>query len=161
MAFEPGGGFFFTERTGNINYGTVAGQRTVLGRPGDVVAQGEGGMMGIAVDPGFATNRRIYTCYMTATDVRVVRLGRRRLDLTLTDAGRRSSPASSARRAAGTPAAAPGSDPFNDAPVRHHRRRRPRHQPAEPQRRSTARCCASRPTARRPQGNMEINGRRR
>jgi aldose sugar dehydrogenase len=73
MAFEPGGGFFFTERTGNINFGTVAGQRFVIGHPGDVVAEGEGGMMGIAVDPDFATNRRIYTCYMTANDVRVVR----------------------------------------------------------------------------------------
>ena len=30
-------------------------------------------MMGIAVDPAFASNRRIYTCYITAGDVRVVR----------------------------------------------------------------------------------------
>jgi glucose/arabinose dehydrogenase len=73
MAFEPGGGFFFTERGGTINLGSVSGQRVVLGRPGDVVAEGEGGMMGIAVDPDFGSNRRIYTCYMTANDVRVVR----------------------------------------------------------------------------------------
>ena len=51
----------------------MAGQRIVLGRPGDVVAEGEGGMMGIAVDPTFASTRSIYTCYMTANDVRVVR----------------------------------------------------------------------------------------
>ena len=38
-------------------------------------------MMGIAVDPAFASNRRIYTCYLTAADVRVVRWDRqRRLD---------------------------------------------------------------------------------
>jgi glucose/arabinose dehydrogenase len=73
MAFEPNGGFFFTERTGNINYALTNGQRVVIGRPGDAVALGEGGMMGIAVDPGFAGNRRIYTCYMTANDIRVVR----------------------------------------------------------------------------------------
>jgi glucose/arabinose dehydrogenase len=73
MAFEPGGAFFFTERTGNINFGTVTGVRFVIGHPVDVDAEGEGGMMGIAVDPGFASNRRIYTCYMTANDIRVVR----------------------------------------------------------------------------------------
>jgi glucose/arabinose dehydrogenase len=73
LSFEPGGGFFFTERTGNINYGTVDGQRAVIGHPADVVAQGEGGLMGIAVDPGFDSNRLVYACYMTANDVRVVR----------------------------------------------------------------------------------------
>ena len=73
IAFEPGGGFFFTERVGTINYGTVSGQRIVLGQPGDVVAAGEGGMMGIAVDPNFGTTRNIFACYMTASDVRVVR----------------------------------------------------------------------------------------
>ena len=26
MAFEPGGAFFFTERVGNINFGTVTGR---------------------------------------------------------------------------------------------------------------------------------------
>ena len=49
MAFEPSGGFFFTERTGNINYG-VDGRRRVIAWPADVVAQGEGGLMGIAVE---------------------------------------------------------------------------------------------------------------
>jgi aldose sugar dehydrogenase len=73
MAFQPDGSFFFTERTGNINWGSTGGGRLVIGHPGDVVAAGEGGMLGIAVDPAFASNRRIYTCYMTASDVRVVR----------------------------------------------------------------------------------------
>ena len=36
-----------------------------LATPSDVVAVGEGGMMGIAVDPAFATNRRIYTCFVS------------------------------------------------------------------------------------------------
>ena len=73
MAFEPSGGFFFTERTGNINYGLVDGRRRVIGHPADVVAQGEGGLMGIAVSRNFASDRFIYACYMTAIDVRVVR----------------------------------------------------------------------------------------
>ena len=63
---------FFTERVGDVNV-LRGGQVTTFNRPADVVAAGEGGMMGIAVDPGFASNRRIYTCYITASDVRVVR----------------------------------------------------------------------------------------
>ncbi len=73
LSFAPDGSFFFTERSGNINWGTTAGTRVVIGRPGDVRAEGEGGMMGIAVDPDFANHHQIYACYMTSTDIRVVR----------------------------------------------------------------------------------------
>ncbi len=55
----------------------VGGAKRVLAQPTDLVAQSEGGMMGLAVDPAFATNRRIYTCMLSnasgALDVRVVR----------------------------------------------------------------------------------------
>ncbi len=61
-----------TQRSGAISV-VRNGQVTTVGTPGDVVAAGEGGMLGIAVDPAFDANRRIYTCYMTAGDVRVVR----------------------------------------------------------------------------------------
>jgi glucose/arabinose dehydrogenase len=64
MAFAPGGDMYFTERVGRINLWT-GGQRRVLATPADVVAIGEGGMMGIAVDPAFASNRRIYTCFLS------------------------------------------------------------------------------------------------
>lgn len=77
MAFLPGGGqMVLTERVGRIGV-VVNGQRRVLATPTDVVAQGEGGMMGIAVDPAFRTNRRIYTCLMSnrsgGLDVRIAR----------------------------------------------------------------------------------------
>jgi aldose sugar dehydrogenase len=76
MAFTPGGNLVFTERVGRINI-RFGGQRRVLATPSDVVAVGEGGMMGVAVDPNFATNRRIYTCFLSnrsgGLDVRVVR----------------------------------------------------------------------------------------
>jgi glucose/arabinose dehydrogenase len=75
LAFAPDGSMFFTERIGDISV-LRNGQRTIFNRVGataDVVAQSEGGMMGIAVDPSFNANRRIYTCYLTANDVRVVR----------------------------------------------------------------------------------------
>jgi glucose/arabinose dehydrogenase len=76
VAFAPGGDMYFTERVGRINLWT-GGQRRVLATPADVVAIGEGGMMGVAVDPAFASNRRIYTCFLSDAggplDVRVVR----------------------------------------------------------------------------------------
>ena len=76
IAFAPNGDMFFTERPGRINVLT-GGQRRVLATPADVVAVGEGGMMGIAVDPAFATNRRIYTCLLSdrggSLDVRIAR----------------------------------------------------------------------------------------
>ena len=56
---------FFTERVGDVNV-LRGGQVTTFNRPADVAPRGEGGMMGIAVDPAFASNRRIYTCYITA-----------------------------------------------------------------------------------------------
>jgi glucose/arabinose dehydrogenase len=75
MAFA-GDDMYFTERVGRIDLWT-ARQRRVLATPADVVAIGEGGMMGIAVDPAFASNRRIYTCFLSDAsgqlDVRVVR----------------------------------------------------------------------------------------
>jgi glucose/arabinose dehydrogenase len=72
LAFAPDGSILFTERIGDVSV-LRNGQRTTFNRPPDVVAQSEGGMMGIAVDPAFNANRRIYTCYLTAGDVRVVR----------------------------------------------------------------------------------------
>ena len=76
MAFAPGGSMFFTERVGRINL-RIFGQVRTLATPADAVAIGEGGMMGIAVDPAYGTNRRIYTCFLSnaggAVDVRIVR----------------------------------------------------------------------------------------
>lgn len=76
MGFTAGGDMFFTERVGRINVLT-GGERRVLATPPDVVAQGEGGMMGLAVDPAYATNRRIYTCFLSdaggGLDVRIAR----------------------------------------------------------------------------------------
>lgn len=76
LAFTPGGNVVFTERVGRINI-LFGGQRRVLATPSDVVAVGEGGMMGLAVDPAFSSNRRIYTCFVSnrsgGLDVRVVR----------------------------------------------------------------------------------------
>lgn len=77
IAFVPNGPMMVTERTGAVNVIRFDGSHQEVARPADAVAMGEGGMMGLAVDPGFAVNRRIYTCFMSdaagALDVRVVR----------------------------------------------------------------------------------------
>ena len=61
LAFLPGGDALVTERPGRIRLlrGGVLEAAPVATVP--VVAQGEGGLLGIAADPGFTVNRRFYT----------------------------------------------------------------------------------------------------
>jgi glucose/arabinose dehydrogenase len=78
LAFTPGGGMLFSERPGPVRFRIAStGVVRTLAVPTDVVAQSEGGMLGVAVDPGFVTNRRVYTCFMSdrggSLDVRLVR----------------------------------------------------------------------------------------
>lgn len=76
IAFAPDGTMLFTERTGLVS-AWVGGAKVVLAQPADVQAINEGGMLGLAVDPQFAGNRHIYSCFVSnasgALDVRVVR----------------------------------------------------------------------------------------
>jgi glucose/arabinose dehydrogenase len=78
IAFTPDGTMLFTEKSGEIN-AFVGGVKVTMHDPADSIISGEGGMMGMAVDPAFETNRRIYVCFFstlppgTANDVRVVR----------------------------------------------------------------------------------------
>lgn len=62
----------FTERAGTISK-LDQGQKVVLATVPNVQAVGEGGLMGLAVDPDFAENRYIYACYNTPEDIRVSR----------------------------------------------------------------------------------------
>lgn len=80
LAFTPDGTLLFTEKPGRINAvpgGTAGGPVTTMVQVADIYNTGEAGMMGLAVDPDFATNRRIYTCMGStlagSPDVRVVR----------------------------------------------------------------------------------------
>lgn len=74
VAFAPDGTLFFTERTGTVN-AVVDGTRVTLEDVDDVLVGGEGGMLGLAVDPDYASNRRIYACFSSAQgpDNRIVR----------------------------------------------------------------------------------------
>jgi glucose/arabinose dehydrogenase len=62
LAFAPDGRVFFTERPGYVRV-IVQGRllpQPVISFPAPFVSEGEGGLLGIAVDPGFAENRYLY-----------------------------------------------------------------------------------------------------
>lgn len=75
IAFAPGdvNTMFFTQRHGPISVkrGAAAPVQLLPAPPGSAPS-GEGGVMGIAVDPDFATNRLLYVCYTHTADNRVV-----------------------------------------------------------------------------------------
>ena len=69
LAFTPDGAMLVTERPGRIQVRRPNGTTAQLAANlGDLWVSGETGLMGIEVDPAFATNRRVYTCQGT-TDV--------------------------------------------------------------------------------------------
>lgn len=76
IAFAPGdvNTLFFTERHGPISVKVgAAAPVELLDKPPGSDPEGEGGVMGIAVDPTFATNSFVYVCYTHTSDNRVVR----------------------------------------------------------------------------------------
>lgn len=76
IAFTPDGTMLVTERAGRID-AVIGGSARTLAAPADVLVAFEAGMMGLAIDPQFATNRRIYTCFASTVsggnDIRLVR----------------------------------------------------------------------------------------
>lgn len=84
IAFTPDGTMLFTEKSGTVN-ALVDGQVRQLAAPTDVVVNWEAGMMGVAVDPNFASNRRVYTCMVSnASGTRDVRISRWRVNAKFT-----------------------------------------------------------------------------
>ena len=74
VAFTPDGTMLFTQRGGvlssRLSDGTV---QTVTADFSDLFASRETGLMGIVVDPNFASNRRFYTCQgHTGPEVQVI-----------------------------------------------------------------------------------------
>jgi glucose/arabinose dehydrogenase len=72
MGFLPSGQLIFTEKTGTVSL-LEDGSAKTIADISDVVSLGEGGLLGMAVDPKFNENRYIYTCFNTSSDIRVVR----------------------------------------------------------------------------------------
>jgi glucose/arabinose dehydrogenase len=63
LAFAPDGRLFVTERPGRIGVVEAGRVRPVATLP--VEARGEAGLMGLALDPRFGDNGRMYACYTT------------------------------------------------------------------------------------------------
>ena len=54
---------------------TLSGQKTVLGKvPGVVTTSGEGGLLGLALSPNFASDHWLYVYHTSSSDNRVVRI---------------------------------------------------------------------------------------
>jgi glucose/arabinose dehydrogenase len=67
LAFAPDGRLFVTERPGRVRILNLAAGTSELALTlADVQAQGEGGLLGLALDPDFETTRHVYL-YYTAT----------------------------------------------------------------------------------------------
>lgn len=77
MAFVSDGTMFFTQRGGTLSVRETNGTVRQVTAISEVVANGEGGLMGLALDPNFASNRYIYMAlssnFSGSTDNRVVR----------------------------------------------------------------------------------------
>ncbi len=58
----PDGTLVWTERAGRLRARTRDGVVTTVGAPSDVFVSGESGLLGLAVDPDFEENRRLYVC---------------------------------------------------------------------------------------------------
>lgn len=78
LAWLPNGTLLVTERPGHLNlYLDGVDAAPFVISPEDVVARGEGGMMGLEVDPSFADNGYVYVCTTSNAggdpDVRLIR----------------------------------------------------------------------------------------
>lgn len=75
IAFLPDKTMLFSQRAGTLSR-YADGKVALVSRIADVNAAGEGGLLGLALDPKFNSNRYVYTCFNSTKggpDVRVVR----------------------------------------------------------------------------------------
>jgi aldose sugar dehydrogenase len=78
IAFLPSKEMLFTERKGVLHI-VKEGKASTLAAISDVRARGEGGLLGLAVDPDFANNRYIYTCFNSTQEPQTIRVVRWKL----------------------------------------------------------------------------------
>ncbi|MBB5956334.1 glucose/arabinose dehydrogenase [Saccharothrix tamanrassetensis] len=72
IGFLPDGRMLVTERPGKLTLVDKGLKTEVEADLEDVVARGEGGLMGLVVHPDFATTGRFTTCFNTSGDIRLV-----------------------------------------------------------------------------------------
>ncbi len=59
----PDGQLLVTERQGNLRLVTTAGAVTTISGTPNVASAGQGGLLDVALDPDFTTNRAVYLSY--------------------------------------------------------------------------------------------------
>ncbi|WP_369193585.1 PQQ-dependent sugar dehydrogenase [Streptomyces djakartensis] len=76
LATVPGGGLLVSSRDEAtiVRVDEKTGKKTELGEVAGVSAAGEGGLLGIALSPDFASDRMIYAYFTSASDNRIVRM---------------------------------------------------------------------------------------
>ncbi|EFL35040.1 oxidoreductase [Streptomyces viridochromogenes DSM 40736] len=76
LAPLPGGGLLVSSRDDGtiLRVDEKSGKKTELGEVPGVSAAGEGGLLGIALSPDFASDRMVYAYFTSASDNRVVRM---------------------------------------------------------------------------------------
>jgi aldose sugar dehydrogenase len=80
LAFLPDGSLLITERPGSLQRFGDGTLREIEGLP-EISAQGQGGLMDVALHPGFETNRLIYLAYTAPYDGGIgTQVARARLD---------------------------------------------------------------------------------
>lgn len=84
VGFTPEGTLIFTEKAGEISK-VSNGKKQVIHTVPNVFTTGEAGLMGFVVDPEFNTNRFVYACYATDSDIRVSRWRLNEAETSLTD----------------------------------------------------------------------------
>jgi glucose/arabinose dehydrogenase len=77
LAFLPNGDVLITERARRVRIRRASGALQQVAQISDVVASGEGGLLGLTIDPLFDANRFVYTCFSSnrggTNDNRLVR----------------------------------------------------------------------------------------
>ncbi|MEV6114295.1 PQQ-dependent sugar dehydrogenase [Streptomyces sp. NPDC052109] len=76
LAPLPGGGLLVSSRDDGtiVRIDGKTGRKTVLGKVSGVLPAGEGGLLGIALSPGYASDHMIYAYFTSASDNRIVRV---------------------------------------------------------------------------------------
>ncbi len=72
VAQAPDSTLFYTERANKIG-AVLDGKPITIHQANGVVVGGEGGMLGMALDPNFSQNRYLYACFNTLGDIRLAR----------------------------------------------------------------------------------------
>jgi glucose/arabinose dehydrogenase len=87
IAFLPDSRMLVTEKVGPVWLVTQQGQKTLIANTPPVYWQGQNGMLGVFISPGYATDQRIYLTYVEPGDYGGgLALGRGRLNITATSA---------------------------------------------------------------------------